>query len=128
MPLFTFNSKKTGEIWASMKNAEDRLGVQSISDLVLKEVYGIYKTKDLTKEQIKKYKMTEREIFEKYVKLSENELNTKTSKEVYAKNDVMTTVIKCCRGKKKKKKKNMKKKKKKLKKKKKKKKNDVKEK
>ena len=104
MPLFTFNSKKTGEIWASMKNAEDRLGVQSISDLVLKEVYGIYKTKDLTKEQIKKYKMTEREIFEKYVKLSENELNTKTSKEVYAKNDVMTTVIKCCRGKKKKKK------------------------
>ena len=104
MPLFTFNSKKTGEIWASMKNAEDRLGVQSISDLVLKEVYGIYKTKDLTKEQIKKYKMTEREIFEKYVKLSENELNTKTSKEVYAKNDVMTTVIKCCRGKKKEKK------------------------
>ena len=104
MPLFTFNSKKTGEIWASMKNAEDRLGVQSISDLALKEVYGIYKTKDLTKEQIKKYKMTEREIFEKYVKLSENELNTKTSKEVYAKNDVMTTVIKCCRGKKKKKK------------------------
>ena len=104
MPLFTFNSKKTGEIWASMKNAEDRLGVQSIFDLVLKEVYGIYKTKDLTKEQIKKYKMTEREIFEKYVKLSENELNTKTSKEVYAKNDVMTTVIKCCRGKKKKKK------------------------
>ena len=103
MPLFTFNSKKTAEIWASMKNAEDRLGVQSISDLVLKEVYGIYKTKDLTKEQIKKYKMTEREIFEKYVKLSENELNTKTSKEVYAKNDVMTTVIKCCRGKKKKK-------------------------
>ena len=98
--LFTFNSKKTGEIWANIKNEEDSLGVQSISDLVLKEVYGIYKTKDLTKEQIKKYEMTEREMFEKYVKLSENELNTKTSKDVYAKNDVMTTLIKCCRGKK----------------------------
>ena len=98
--LFTFSSKKTGEIWANIKNEEDSLGVQSISDLVLKEVYGIYKTKDLTKEQIKKYEMTEREMFEKYVKLSENELNTKTSKDVYAKNDVMTTLIKCCRGKK----------------------------
>ena len=45
--------------------------------------------------------MTEREIFEKYDKLSENKLNTKSNKEVYVKNDVMTTVIKRCRGKKK---------------------------
>ena len=37
-----------------MKNVQDRLGVQNISDLVLKEIYGIYKTKNLTKEQIKK--------------------------------------------------------------------------
>ena len=29
--------------------------------------------------------MTEREIFEKYANLSENELNTKNNKEVYAK-------------------------------------------
>ena len=35
--------------------------------------------------------MTEREIFEKYDDLSENELNTNKNKEVYAKNDVMTT-------------------------------------
>ena len=42
--------------------------------------------------------MTEREIFEKYANLSENELNTKNNKEVYAKNDVMTTVIKRCIG------------------------------
>ena len=37
-----------------MKNVQDRLGVQDISDLLLKEIYGIYKTKNLTKEQIKK--------------------------------------------------------------------------
>ena len=37
-----------------MKNVQDRLGVQNISDLLLKEIYGIYKTKNLTKEQIKK--------------------------------------------------------------------------
>ena len=72
-----------------------------MSDLILEEIYGIYETKNLTKEQIKKYKMTEREIFEKYDKLSENKLNTKSNKEVYVKNDVMTTVIKRCRGKKK---------------------------
>ena len=42
--------------------------------------------------------MTEREIFEKYINLHENELNTKSNKEVYPKNDVMTTVIKHCRG------------------------------
>ena len=39
--------KKTGEIWASMKNAENNLSVQNISDLVLKQTYGIYKRKNL---------------------------------------------------------------------------------
>ena len=74
-----------------MKNVDDCLDVQKTFDLVLKEIYSIYKTKKLTKEQIKKYKMSEREIFEKNDDLSENELNTNNYKEVYAKNDVMTT-------------------------------------
>ena len=74
-----------------MKNVDDCLDVQNTFDLVLKEIYSIYKTKKLTKEQIKKYKMSEREIFEKNDDLSENELNTNNNKEVYAKNDVMTT-------------------------------------
>ena len=74
-----------------MKNVDDCLDVQKTFDLVLKEIYSIYKTKKLTKEQIKKYKMSEREIFEKNDDLSENELNTNNNKEVYAKNDVMTT-------------------------------------
>ena len=45
--------------------------------------------------------MTPKEILEKYANLSENELNAKNNKEVYSNNDVMTTVIKRCRGKKK---------------------------
>ena len=45
--------------------------------------------------------MTEREIFEKFDNLIEDELNTKSNKKVYVKNDVMTTVIKQCRGEKK---------------------------
>ena len=63
-----------------MKNEEDGLGVQNILDLVLKETYSIYKTKNLTREQIKKYKMNEREIFEKYDNLSENETQKITKK------------------------------------------------
>ena len=77
--------KETGIIWASIKNGQDGLGIQNISDLVL---YNIDKTKHLRKEQIKKFKMTEREIFKKYANLSENELNAKNNKEVYAKDDV----------------------------------------
>ena len=84
-----------------MKIVQDGLGVHNIFDLALKEIYSIYKTKNPTKDQIKKYKMTEREIFEKYANLRENELNTKNNKEVYTKNDVMTTVIKRCTGEKK---------------------------
>ena len=93
--------KKTGEIWTKMKDIQNGLGVQNISDLVLKEIYGIYKTKSLTKGKIKKYKMTKRGIFEKFDNLSEDELSGKNNKEVYDKNDVMTTVIKSCRGEKK---------------------------
>ena len=78
--------KKSGGIWTKMKDIQNGLGVQNISDLVLKEIYGIYKTKGLTKEQIKRYKITKREIFEKFDNLSEGELNAKNNKEVYAKN------------------------------------------
>ena len=85
----SFNRKINWYNWASMKNVKDGLDVQNIFDLVLKEIYGIHKTKKLTKGQIKKYKMTEKNIFEKYANLSENKLNTK-NKEVCAKNDVMT--------------------------------------
>ena len=84
-----------------MKNVQDGLGVKNMSDLILNEIYSIYKTKNLTKEQIKRYKMTEREIFEKYDSLSEDELSEKINKNVYVKNDVMSTVIKRCRGEKK---------------------------
>ena len=43
-----------------MKNVQDGLGVKNMTDLILKEIYGIYETKNLPKDQIQKYKMTER--------------------------------------------------------------------
>ena len=88
--------RKTGEIWPSMKDSGRGLGVKNISDLVLKEI------KKLTKEKIKNYKMTERETYEKFDNLSEDELNTRSNKNVYLRNDVMTAIIKHCQGEKKK--------------------------
>ena len=46
--------------------------------------------------------MTEREIFKKFDNLNEDELNTKSNKNVYVKNIIMTNIIKHCRGEKKK--------------------------
>ena len=93
--------KKAGEIWSSMKDIGSGLGVKIITDLVLKEIYSICGEKNLTKEKIKNYKMTERDIYEKFSNLSEDELNTKSNKNIYVRNDVMKNIIKHCRGEKK---------------------------
>ena len=92
---------KTDELWVGMKNVGVGLGVKSISDLVLKEIRGIYEKKELTKEETKRYELTEREICEKYDNLSEDELNVKSNKNVFVKHNAMTNIIKCCRGEKK---------------------------
>ena len=77
-----------------MKDAGSGTGVKKISHLVLKEIYGICETKNLSKEQVNEYKMTKREIYQKFTNLSKQELNTKNNKNPYARNDVMTTIIK----------------------------------
>ena len=46
--------------------------------------------------------MTEREIYEKFDNLSEDELNTKNNKNTLVRNSVMTDIIEHCRGEKKK--------------------------
>ena len=45
--------------------------------------------------------MTESEVFEKYDNLTKDKLNPKSNKNVYLRNDNMTSVIKSCRGEKK---------------------------
>ena len=62
--------------------------VLKTSDLVLKEIHGIRKTKNPTKEQINQYRMTEREIYENFSNLSKKELNRKSNKNVCIKNVV----------------------------------------
>ena len=50
--------RKTGEIWVSMKDAGSGMGVKNISDLVLKEIHSALETKNRTKKQISKSKIT----------------------------------------------------------------------
>ena len=39
----------TSDIWVNMKDVGSGMGVKNISDLVLKEIYGICETKNPTK-------------------------------------------------------------------------------
>ena len=57
-----------------MKDVGVALGVKSISNLVLKEIRGVYEKKELTKEETKCYKMTEREFFKKFNNLNMNQI------------------------------------------------------
>ena len=68
---------KNGHIWVKMTDVQNGLSVTNMSDLVLKELYGVYKTKNPTKGQVKEYKMTEREYYERFDNLSKKELNKK---------------------------------------------------
>ena len=44
--------KTTSEIWVSMKDVGSSIGVKNISDLVLKEIYSICKTKNPLKNKL----------------------------------------------------------------------------
>ena len=90
--------KTISKIWVSMKDVGSGIGVKNISDFVSKEIYGICETKHPSKEQLNEYKMTKKQIYKKFTNLSQEKLNTINNKKTYVKNDVMTTVIKCCRG------------------------------
>ena len=73
--------KKTSEeIWVNMKDVGSGIGVKNISDLVLKEIYGICETKNPSKQQVNEYKMTKIQIYKKFTNLSQEELNTKNRK------------------------------------------------
>ena len=43
--------KRTSEIWVSMKDVGGDIGVKNISELVLKEIYGICETNNPSKKK-----------------------------------------------------------------------------
>ena len=44
---------KTGEIWSSLKDVRKGLGVKNMSDLILKKIYSMFETKNLTNSKIR---------------------------------------------------------------------------
>ena len=68
--MYLISAETKSKIWLSMKNLHDGLDIKNMSDIVLKEIYGKYGRKNLADNEIKKYKMTERDIFKKYDNLS----------------------------------------------------------
>ena len=69
--------KKTSEIWLSMKDVGSGIGVKNISDLVLKEIYGICETKILQKNKLMNIKWQKNiYIYKKFTNLSQEKLNT----------------------------------------------------
>ena len=93
---------KNGDLWVIMKNVKDGLGVKNMFDLVLKEIYGAHGKNNLTKEEIKCYKMTDREFFKTFYDYDEDSLNKKSNKTIFVKNSIMTNIIKNCKDEKKK--------------------------
>ena len=63
--------KTTSEIWVNMKDVGSGMDVKNISDLVLKEIYGICERKNPTIKHVNEYNMTKREIYKKFTNLSE---------------------------------------------------------
>ena len=58
----------------------------------------VFVKKNPIKKQVNEYKMTKRESYKKLTSLNERELYTKNNKIPDVRNEVMTTIIKLCRG------------------------------
>ena len=75
--------------WMKMKDAENGLGVKTMSDLVIKEIHGIFNTRRPTLNQIRRYKRS----------LADFINNCEYSDKVrYVRSDLMEKTIKNCRG------------------------------
>ena len=73
-----------------MYDIQEGIGVNNMSDLVRKEIRGIFKIKNPTKGQIRKYKRREKELD-----------HNSTATFVYVRSDLMSKIIKDCGGEKK---------------------------
>ena len=75
--------------WIKMIDVQNGLGIKNISDLVRKNIQGRYETKNPTKEQVKKYKRSLKEISKE---------PTYDSKIKYVHSNLMEIIIKNRRG------------------------------
>ena len=87
--VHTITVKNKHIFWVKMKDAQGRLGIKNISDLLRKEICGRFGTKDLTEKQRMKYTKSEYQI-------TKNFKDSNLYKN--AKNKLMEKIIKSCRG------------------------------
>ena len=73
-----------------MNDVQNGLGIKNMSNLVRKEIHGVFETKNPTKDQVKKYKRRENEL-----------VNNSNATFVYVRSDLMSRIIKNCRSEKK---------------------------
>ena len=77
--------------WVKVNDVQNGLGVKNMSVLVRKEIHSIFETKNPTKDQVKRYKRHENDLH-----------NNSNATLVYVRSDLMSRIIKNCRGEKKK--------------------------
>ena len=78
VPTITLGNREL--FWVKMIDVEKGLGIQNISDLVRKDIQGIYEAKDFSKNAKRKYIRTGQEISKK---------PTDDSKIKYVRNDLI---------------------------------------
>ena len=88
--VHTIAQGKRELLQVKMLDVPKGLGLKNISDLIRKEIQGIYETNCPTKEQINKYKRSEAELDLK------NSYSSSLIK--YVRSDLMEKIIKNCRG------------------------------
>ena len=77
------SSKKI--FWVRMYDVQEGIGVKNMSDLVRKEIRGIFRSKNPIKDQIKKYKRREKELD-----------HNSTATFVYVRSDLVSRITKNC--------------------------------
>ena len=88
--VFTIKIGNKNLFWVKMNDVQNGLGVKNISDLVRKEIPGIFETKNPTKDQVKKYKRRKDELD-----------NNSNATFVHVRSDLMSRIIKNCSSEKK---------------------------
>ena len=83
--VHTITVKGKDYFWVKMKDVENGLGLKCLRGMVENKICGIYKIKDRTKKQRRKYKRTASEVSKE---LKKDPQNFK-----YVRNDVMEEII-----------------------------------
>ena len=81
--VYTIGVSNKKLFWVRMYDVQQRIDVKNMSDLVRKEIPGIFRTKNPTKDQVRKYKRHEKELD-----------HNSTASFVYVRSDLMSKRIK----------------------------------